>query len=110
MYMYTVSDIVSTAFGALCIVSALPLVGAGYAGALLRLAVGSSCIYPPTRIAALLLNAAVVCRGTFLAIRDNRPMRPQWNMLGAIGLCFILELATTSNGEAHSEIGWFGGR
>ncbi|KAL7627943.1 hypothetical protein AAE478_002138 [Parahypoxylon ruwenzoriense] len=64
---------------------------AGYAGALLRVAVGSCCIYQPTRFAALLVNGAVVCRGTMVAYRDGRPMTPQWTMLGAIGLCLILE-------------------
>lgn len=63
---------------------------AGYASAVLRLAVGAGCIYPPTREAALLLNGAVVCRGTMLAYRDGRPMRPQWTMLGAITLCLVL--------------------
>ncbi|KAF7325044.1 Major facilitator superfamily transporter [Mycena kentingensis (nom. inval.)] len=63
---------------------------AGYAGALLRVGVGACCIYPPTREAALLLNGAVVCRGTVLAYRDERPMRPQWTMLSAIALCLVL--------------------
>ncbi|CAJ2507099.1 Uu.00g082850.m01.CDS01 [Anthostomella pinea] len=65
---------------------------AGYASALLRLAVGSCCIYPPTRIPALLVNGAVVCRGTVVAYRDGRPMRPQWTMLGAVGLCLLTEI------------------
>ncbi|KAI1775307.1 hypothetical protein F4818DRAFT_416241 [Hypoxylon cercidicola] len=65
---------------------------AGYASALLRISVGSCCIYQPTRVAALLVNGAVVVRGTMVAHRDGRPMRPQWNMLGAIGLCLLLEL------------------
>lgn len=121
--MYTLSDAVSTTFGALCITSALPFVGipfptrawatyyadknrwmsqlsngyltpkqAGYAGALLRVMVGSCCIYQPTRIAALLVNGVIVCRGTVVAYRDARPMRPQWNMLGAVGLCLFLEM------------------
>ncbi|KAI1275119.1 hypothetical protein F5Y07DRAFT_187951 [Xylaria sp. FL0933] len=120
--MFTWSDTVSTTFGALCIVSALPLIGipfptrawasyyadksrwmaqlskghltpnqAGYAAAVLRTAVGVGCIYPPTRIAALLVNGAVVCRGTMVAYRDGRPMSPQWSMLGAIALCLALE-------------------
>lgn len=65
--------------------------GAGYAGALLRVVVGAGCIYEPTRLAALLLNGAVVSRGTMVAYRDGRPMRPQWTMLGAVGLCLVLE-------------------
>ncbi|KAI1386459.1 uncharacterized protein F4822DRAFT_431330 [Hypoxylon trugodes] len=64
---------------------------AGYAGASLRVAVGSCCIYQPTRVAALLVNGAVVVRGTMVAYRDKRPMRPQWTMLSAIGLCLLLE-------------------
>ncbi|KAI1404947.1 hypothetical protein F4819DRAFT_446038 [Hypoxylon fuscum] len=64
---------------------------AGFAGALLRVAVGSCCIYPPTRVAALLVNGAVVSHGTMIAYRDGRPMAPQWTMLGAIGLCLVLE-------------------
>lgn len=64
---------------------------AGYAGAALRVAVGLCCIWgPPVREAALLANAAVVARGTVLAARDGRPMRPQWTMLGAIALCLVL--------------------
>ncbi|KAI1765516.1 hypothetical protein GGR53DRAFT_489995 [Hypoxylon sp. FL1150] len=65
---------------------------AGYAGALLRIAVGSCCIYQPTRVAALLINGAVVSRGTMVAYRDGRPMRPQWTMLSTIGLCLLLEM------------------
>ncbi|KAI1340844.1 hypothetical protein F5Y15DRAFT_34300 [Xylariaceae sp. FL0016] len=64
---------------------------AGYASAALRLAVGSLCIYPPTRRASLLTNGAVVCRGTMLAWRDGRQMRPQWTMLTAIGTCLLLD-------------------
>ncbi|KAI1452803.1 hypothetical protein F4805DRAFT_405863 [Annulohypoxylon moriforme] len=64
---------------------------AGYAGAFLRVVVGSCCIYQPTRVAALLINGAIVCRGTVVAYRDKRPMRPQWTMLGAVGLCLLLE-------------------
>ncbi|KAI4865622.1 hypothetical protein F4820DRAFT_419699 [Hypoxylon rubiginosum] len=65
---------------------------AGYASALLRVGVGSCCIYQPTRVAALLVNGAVVSRGTMVAYRDGRPMRPQWTMLGAISFCLLLEL------------------
>ncbi|KAI1400941.1 hypothetical protein F4819DRAFT_353169 [Hypoxylon fuscum] len=120
--MYPWSDLVSTTFGAVCIASALPFVGipsssravayyadknrwmsqlsgghltprqAGFAGALLRVAVGSCCIYPPTRVAALAANGMVVCYGTVAAFRDGRPMRPQWSMLGAMGLCLLLEM------------------
>jgi hypothetical protein len=64
---------------------------AGVAGALLRLTVGSACIYPATRLAALLANGAIVSRGTVLALRDGRPMGPQWRMLGAVGVCLVLE-------------------
>ncbi|KAK9416059.1 putative Major facilitator superfamily transporter [Seiridium unicorne] len=63
---------------------------AGYTSAALRIAVGACCIYPPTREAALLVNGAIVCRGTMLAYRDGRPMRPQWTMLSAIALCLVL--------------------
>lgn len=65
---------------------------AGYAGAALRVAVGLCCILgpPAVREAALLANGAVVARGTVLAARDGRPMRPQWTMLGAIALCLLL--------------------
>lgn len=65
---------------------------AGYAGAALRVAVGLCCVLgpPAAREAALLANAAVVARGTVLAARDGRPMRPQWTMLGAIVLCLWL--------------------
>lgn len=64
---------------------------AGLAGAALRVAVGACCIWgPPVREAALLVNGAIVARGTVLAARDGRPMRPQWTMLGAIGLCLLL--------------------
>lgn len=64
---------------------------AGYAGAALRIAVGLCCIWGhPVREAALLANAAIVARGTVLAARDGRPMRPQWTMLGAIALCLVL--------------------
>ncbi|KAJ7042814.1 hypothetical protein C8F04DRAFT_1175919 [Mycena alexandri] len=63
---------------------------AGWASAALRIAVGSAAIYPPTREASLIANTAVVVRGTFLAHRDGRPMRPQWTMLGALGLCLLL--------------------
>ncbi|KAG8161952.1 hypothetical protein KVR01_007717 [Diaporthe batatas] len=65
---------------------------AGYAGAALRVAVGACCIWGSrlVREAALLLNGAVVARGTVLAARDGRPMRPQWTMLGVIGLCLLL--------------------
>lgn len=63
---------------------------AGYASALLRVMVGTCCVYPPTRDAALLLNGAIVLRGTFLAHRDGRPMQPQWNMLGSVALCLVL--------------------
>lgn len=65
---------------------------AGYAGAALRVAVGLCCVWGPraVREAALLANAAVVARGTVLAARDGRPMRPQWTMLGAIALCLLL--------------------
>ncbi|POS72380.1 hypothetical protein DHEL01_v209225 [Diaporthe helianthi] len=63
---------------------------AGYAGAALRVAVGACCIWgPPVREAALLANTAVVARGTVLAARDGRPMRPQWTMLGAIAVCLV---------------------
>ncbi|KAI8623915.1 hypothetical protein F5Y19DRAFT_456537 [Xylariaceae sp. FL1651] len=64
---------------------------AGFAGALLRITVGSACIYPATRLAALLANSAVVSYGTVLAYRDGRPKRPQWTMLGALGVCLVLE-------------------
>ncbi|KAI1751256.1 hypothetical protein F4782DRAFT_200665 [Xylaria castorea] len=121
--MNTWSDKVSVAFGSLCVISALPLIGipfpnrawasyyadknrwlsqlskeyltpnqAGYAAAVLRIAVGLGCIYQPTRIAALLVNGAVVCRGTVVAYRDGRPMPPQWTMLSAVTLCLVLEL------------------
>lgn len=64
---------------------------AGYAGAALRVAVGLCCVWgPPVREAALLANAAVVARGTVLAARDGRPMRPQWTVLGATVLCLVL--------------------
>lgn len=65
---------------------------AGYAGAALRVAVGLCCVLGPraVREAALLANGAVVARGTVLAARDGRPMRPQWTMLGAIALCLLL--------------------
>ncbi|KAH8655757.1 hypothetical protein BX600DRAFT_470271 [Xylariales sp. PMI_506] len=117
----TISNITSTAFGSLCILSSLPFVGipfptrdwavyyagknqwlsklsggrltpiqAGYCSALLRITVGTACIFQATRDVALLVNGAIVIRGTFLAHRDGRPMRPQWTMLGAIGLCFFL--------------------
>ncbi|KAI1367475.1 hypothetical protein F5Y08DRAFT_67772 [Xylaria arbuscula] len=120
--MSTWSDKVSGAFGSLCILSALPLLGvpfpsrgwasyyadkniwmsqlskgyltprgAGCAAALLRIIIGVGCIYQPTRVAALLINGAVVTRGTFVAYRDGRPIRPQWTMLGAIALCLVLE-------------------
>ncbi|KAI0104684.1 hypothetical protein GGR51DRAFT_224977 [Nemania sp. FL0031] len=121
--MSTWSNIASTTFGSLCVISALPLLGvpfptrawasyyadknrwmsqlsngrltpeqAGYAAAGLRIAVGAGCIYPRTRVLALLVNGAVVCRGTMVAYRDGRPMSPQWTMLGAIALCLGLEL------------------
>ena len=64
--------------------------GAGWVSAALRTAVGCATIYSPTRMGALLFNGAVVVRGTFLARQDNRPMRPQWTMLTAIGLCIVL--------------------
>lgn len=64
---------------------------AGCAAALLRVAVGLGCMYQRTRVAALLVNGAVVTRGTVVAYRDGRPMRPQWTMLGAIALCLALE-------------------
>ncbi|KAI0472309.1 hypothetical protein F4859DRAFT_100377 [Xylaria cf. heliscus] len=64
---------------------------AGYASAVLRIFVGFGCMYQPTRVAALLVNGAVVCRGTMVAYRDSRPMSPQWTMLGAIALCLVLE-------------------
>ncbi|KAI0206435.1 hypothetical protein F4808DRAFT_407236 [Astrocystis sublimbata] len=64
---------------------------AGYTVALLRVAVGLGCVYQPTRVAALLINGAVVTRGTVVAYRDGRPMRPQWTMLGAITWCLVLE-------------------
>ncbi|KAI0161743.1 hypothetical protein GGR52DRAFT_138098 [Hypoxylon sp. FL1284] len=70
----------------------LTLRQAGYAGALLRLAVGACCVYPPTRVPTLLLNGAVVARGTVVAFRDAGPMMPQWGMLGAVGVCLLLEL------------------
>lgn len=65
---------------------------AGYAGAALRVAVGLCCVRgpPAVREAALLANAAVVARGTVLAARDGRPMRPQWTVLGATALCLLL--------------------
>lgn len=66
---------------------------AGYAGAALRVTVGLCCVWgspPAVREAALLANGAVVARGTVLAARDGRPMRPQWTMLGAIALCLLL--------------------
>jgi hypothetical protein len=124
---WTASDVASTTFGTLCLLSALPFIGvpfptrgwstyyagknewltrlsggrlsprtAGLAGAALRLAVGSALLYPSTRQAALLVNGAVVVRGTFLARRDGRPMRPQWTMLGVIGLCLLLEQLSRS--------------
>jgi hypothetical protein len=64
---------------------------AGYVGALLRIVVGVGCIYPATRVKMLLVNGAIVFRGTMLAHRDGRPMVPQWTMLGAVGLCLLLE-------------------
>ncbi|KAH8160518.1 hypothetical protein CIB48_g7726 [Xylaria polymorpha] len=64
---------------------------AAYASAALRIAVGCGCVYQPTRVAALLVNGAVVCSGTVVAYRDSRPMSPQWTMLGTIGLCLVLE-------------------
>ncbi|KAI2626750.1 hypothetical protein GGR54DRAFT_483424 [Hypoxylon sp. NC1633] len=65
---------------------------AGYAGALLRVVVGFSCIYQPTRTAALLVNGAILSWGTIAAYRDGRPLIPQWTMLGAIGLCLFLQM------------------
>ncbi|KAI2602196.1 hypothetical protein GGR54DRAFT_533049 [Hypoxylon sp. NC1633] len=119
--MYPWSDVACATFGLLCIASALPFVGipfptrawatyyaeksawmatrsgltpkqAGYAGAILRLGVGSACIYPSTRLAALAVNGIVVGYGTVSAYRNGRPMRPQWNMLCAMGFCLVLEL------------------
>ncbi|OTB01093.1 hypothetical protein M426DRAFT_323744 [Hypoxylon sp. CI-4A] len=65
---------------------------AGYVGATLRLVVGYCCICPPTRVAALLLNGVVISCGTIVAYLDGRPMRPQWNMLGAVEFCLALDI------------------
>lgn len=65
---------------------------AGFAGAALRIAVGLGCVFPRTRVPALLLNGAVVGRGTVMAHRDGRPMGPQWGMLSAIAVCLALEI------------------
>ncbi|KAI0454425.1 hypothetical protein F5B21DRAFT_475337 [Xylaria acuta] len=64
---------------------------AGHAVAALRIAAGFGYMYQPTRVAALLVNGVVVCRGTVVAYRDGRPMSPQWTMLGAVALCLVLE-------------------
>ena len=129
-WAHKLSTAAATAYGGLCIASALPFAGvsvpwitsrrsddswvayyaeknawmarlsgdrltprqAGYAGAALRVAVGLCCVCgpPAVREAALLANAAVVARGTVLAARDGRPMRPQWTVLGATVLCLVL--------------------
>ncbi|KAL1882807.1 hypothetical protein Daus18300_000445 [Diaporthe australafricana] len=132
-WTHKLSTAAATAYGGLCIASALPFAGvrvpvpwttsrrsdddswvayyaeknawmarlsgdrltprqAGCAGAALRITVGLCCIWGTraVRETALLANAAVVARGTVLAARDGRPMRPQWTMLGAIALCLLL--------------------
>ncbi|KAI1266417.1 hypothetical protein F5Y18DRAFT_381566 [Xylariaceae sp. FL1019] len=65
--------------------------GAGVTGALLRFAIGGCCIHKPTRVGALLANGAVVSYGTVIALRDGRPMIPQFGMLSAIGVCLAIE-------------------
>ncbi|KAH8881685.1 hypothetical protein GQ53DRAFT_832185 [Thozetella sp. PMI_491] len=62
---------------------------AGYAGALLRISVGLGVIWPQTREPLLLLNGAIVSVGTVLAIRDKKPMIPQWTMLGMVAWCLV---------------------
>ncbi|KAK1854751.1 hypothetical protein CCHR01_02562 [Colletotrichum chrysophilum] len=63
---------------------------AGYAGAVLRIAVGTAVLVPATREAALLINGAIVTRGTMLAVRDGKPLLPQWGMLGIVAWCLVL--------------------
>ncbi|KAI0141578.1 hypothetical protein GGR57DRAFT_487197 [Xylariaceae sp. FL1272] len=65
--------------------------GAGISGAFLRIAIGGCCIHKPTRVSALLVNGAVVSYGTIVALRDGRPMIPQFGMLSAIGVCLAIE-------------------
>ncbi|KAI0888220.1 uncharacterized protein GGS22DRAFT_94838 [Annulohypoxylon maeteangense] len=112
MAINTWSDVISTTYGSLFIASTLPFVGVplpaqrqksklsngrltprqvGYVSALLRFAIGSCCIYKPTRVVALLVEGATVCWVTIIAFRHKRPMRSQWTMLAAVGLCLTLE-------------------
>ncbi len=67
----------------------LTITQAGVFTACLRLAVGFGVIWPPTREALLLVNGGIVGFGTLLAIRDKRPMIPQWSMLGTVACCFL---------------------
>ena len=65
-------------------------VQAGYMGAAVRIVVGAGTIYPPTREAVLLLNGAGVLWGTVRAVRDGRPLIPQFGMLGAVAFLVVL--------------------
>ncbi|KAI2624083.1 hypothetical protein GGS21DRAFT_493998 [Xylaria nigripes] len=61
--------------------SLLPPTQAGCAAAILRLIVGIGCIYSHTRLPVLVPSQwRGRGPGTVVALRDRRPMMPQWTM------------------------------
>lgn len=65
---------------------------AGIAGAILRLSLGLGILYRPTRIWSCIIMDLVVLPGTYLAVRDGRPLAPQWKMLGLITATLVISL------------------
>lgn len=59
---------------------------AGYLGAAMRIALGLALLYPSTRRSACGVMGTIVAAGTVLAIRDGKPLTPQFGMLSAIGV------------------------
>ncbi|KAF2175781.1 hypothetical protein K469DRAFT_701476 [Zopfia rhizophila CBS 207.26] len=64
---------------------------AGYLGAILRIGLGAGLAIGGTaRMSALGVMGSVATVGTVLAWRDERPMGPQWGMLGATAMVWAL--------------------
>ena len=65
-------------------------VQAGYFGAGLRIFMGLGVISTRYRSPTLLLTGSVIGLGTFAAVRDGKPLLPQFGMVGAIGALLVL--------------------
>ncbi|KZV98638.1 hypothetical protein EXIGLDRAFT_292804 [Exidia glandulosa HHB12029] len=63
---------------------------AGYLGAVMRVLLGLGLSSPQYRRVSCVFMLAVVGPGTVFAVRDGKPLLPQFGMLAAIAACWII--------------------